>query len=908
MRRDRELIMPFLTLYFQLHQPFRLHPDRDNFLWEEVNKEVFDKVASKCYLPAISMFEELISDHKAFKITLGMSGTFLEHAELYQPDVITALQRLLDAGKEENQVEYLDETYYHSLTSLFEDPKKQEFRDQVSLHRDKIRSLFGLQPTSFRNTELMYNNEIAGTISDMGYRSILCEKRSDMFTGGDHPISPNAIFRAKGNPLVVIPRNRELSDDIAFRFPNQHVSPEEYAANIAKIDGEEVMLGYDFEHIGEHIWEDKGIFEFWRGLPEALADHSNILLANPTEIADTFENAECPVVDISGLSTSSWADATRDTFGWLGTYTQYELFRDIEKLEANARKAGGKLLQQWRHLTTSDQVYFLHERIGEDHAVHSYFNPYGGSITQATHILTRKIDYLESALRRFKILKKKERTTVLLIAPETGKLPDEMGPLARYISGKSGGLGEVVSALCEGLVERSIDVHLATLNLKKRFQKEGHVGETEWREIRYKTDSDAIHLVSSSVFTGLPGAYAGDPRLNAAEFQKEIINNVIKEVRGKSRGNLIIHSHDWMAGGPITAYIKSRDIPVLHTVHNSFTGHVPLDMLFGIDFDELSEFLYFSEDRGKHCVDCQATAIKNATLINFVGQEFLEQVVNDYFLDSHIVPPSVRQEVKEKYYSGSALAVINAPSRTMYPENCGHLVRRYGLEDDVIAAKRENLMEFQKRTGLIVNPEAILFYWPSRLDPLQKGVDLLEDIILKFVIEHGDVQFAVVSDGVGGDRTHEETMGRIAWASGGKIVYHHYDEELSMLGFAAASDVFGASLYEPCGQIDQVGNLFGATATNRDTGGYHDKIRELRLKIEGAPQDVGNGFLFRNYDSGGLWYGLAKSVRFHRYPIEIRGPQIKRIMKEARERYDLNTMIAEYVRIYERLNGSRPLA
>jgi glycogen synthase len=129
-----------------------------------------------------------------------------------------------------------------------------------------------------------------------------------------------------------------------------------------------------------------------------------------------------------------------------------------------------------------------------------------------------------------------------------------------------------------------------------------------------------------------------------------------------------------------------------------------------------------------------------------------------------------------------------------------------------------------------------------------------------------------------------------------------------MLGYAAAHDVFGASLYEPCGQIDQVANLFGATATNRDTGGYHDKIRELRMKKEGATQDVGNGFLFRDYDAGGLWYGLEKSWAFHRKSQKVRERQLKRIMGEAREKYDLGNMIAEYIRIYEKLNGGRPLS
>jgi len=506
-------------------------------------------------------------------------------------------------------------------------------------------------------------------------------------------------------------------------------------------------------------------------------------------------------------------------------------------------------------------------------------------------------------VRTFEILKRTEKTAVLLVAPETGRLPESMGNLARYISGKSGGLGDVVSALCEGLKARGIDCHLATLNLKKRFQKESNLDEHSWREIRYKVDPEKIHLVSSSVFSNLSCAYSGNPLLNAAEFQKDVINNIIRTVRAKNGGKLILHSHDWMAGGAITAYAKSSGCPVLHTVHNVHTGHIPVEMLFGVDVDSLTWNIYFSEGYGKRCIDSQATAIKSATLVNFVGEKFLKEVIEDYFLDRFIIPPSVRREVKAKYYNGAALSIMNATSPGMYPERCEHLARKYGPDDDVMATKRENLVEFQKRTGLLVNPEAILLFWPSRLDPSQKGVELLEDIALKFVIQHGDVQIAIVGNGVEGDRTHGEIFGRIACSSGGKITYQRFSEALSMLGYAAASDVFGASLYEPCGQIDQIGNLFGATATNRDTGGYHDKIEELRLKDDGALEDGGNGFLFRNYDPGGLWYGLSKSVQFHRKPLEIREKHLKRIMREAREKHDLDTMVDAYLGVYERLNG-----
>lgn len=899
--------MPLVAFYFQLHQPCRLHPDRDKFLWEDLNREVFLKVAEKCYLPATYMFAEAVAKHRTFKITLSMSGIFLEQAEQFKPEVIRALQELLDAGKDNNQVEFLDETYYHSLTSLFEDPAKREFRDQVSLHRDKMRTLFGIFPRSFRNTELMYNNAIAEVVADMGYVSILCEKRDDMFSNRDIPISPNAVFRAEGSDMIVIPRNRDLSDDIAFRFPHSPIAPDKYAHNLAVIDGEAVLLGYDYEHIGEHIWEDKGIFRFWRQLPAELEKRRSVVCSTPTEIAEYFRFVGCPAVNIGNLSTSSWADKGKDTFGWLGNPVQYELFKNIENMEQTARTAGGSLLKKWRHLTTSDHVYFLHESIGDDHAVHSYFNPYGGSIAQPTHILTRKIDELENAINRFSVLKKSQRTAIVMITPETGRLPEDMGALAKYISGKSGGQGEVVSALCEGLSERGIDVHLVLLNLKKRFQKETGMDEYQWRDMRYKIDPDRIHLVSSAVFADNLSAYAGDPLLTAAEFQRQIVNSVIKYIRARKEGRLIVHSHDWMAGGIITAYARGRGLPILHTVHNVFTAELPIDLMAGVDLDNLSQNIYFADVQGRKFIDCQSTAIKNASLINFVGERFLQEVVNDFFLDRPIVPDSVRREVKEKYFYGSATAIINAPSYYIYPERCEHLIRKYGPDTDFISAKRENLVEFQKRTGLQVNPDAILFFWPSRLDPFQKGVELLEDVAARFVNTHRDVQMAVVAEGIGNDRTHQEILGRIAWSSGGRITYQPFSDVLSMLGYAAASDVFGASLYEPCGQIDQVGNIYGATATNRNTGGYHDKIRELRLREDGAPQSVGNGFLFRDYDSGGLWYALEKSVSFHRRPLSVREPQIQRIMREAREKYDLGNMIAAYIRLYEKLNGGKPL-
>jgi glycogen synthase len=887
-----------VIFYFQLHQPFLLHPERDKFLWDERNRDLFAEKAALRYLPAIRTMTSLVGKYPDIKFTIGLSGTFLDQAELYQSEVIKALQDLLDAGREGDRVEFLDETHYHSLASLFEDPRKQEFRDQVSLHRDRLAKHFGTRPTAFRNTDLIFNNDIAAVVADMGYSAMLCET-------AEPDASSGKVYRARGTDLVVIPRNRGLSDDVHFRFAERLLTPREYLERIEERAGSVALLGFNLEHMDG--LDGVGIHDFWKGLAEALPEFPDLEVVTATQLALRFRDADCPVLDIPAPANADRAEMKRQTGGWLDDPAQFDLFRDIEKMEAIARKAGGELMTHWRHLTASDHLYAMHQRTGRESALCTYENPYGESLASAVHILTRKIDILTVTIFRFEILTRKEKPAVLIVTPETGRLPEDLGGLAKYISGKSGGQGEVISALCEGLTERGVDVHLAVLNLKKRFQHESRLSAQQWREVRYKIDPEKIHLVSSGVYSDLLSAYGGNPLLNAAEFQREIVNNIIKSVSARHGGRLIVHTHDWMAGGIINAYLKARNVPVLHTVHNVFTGHIPLDMLFGVDLEDFSENIFYSEEYGRHCIDSQATAIKNANLINFVGEQFLKEVVYDYFMDRPLVPPGVRTEVKAKYFHGTAISIINAPPPYMYPERCDSCVVKFGPDDDVLEAKRINRAEFQKRMGLNVDADAILLFWPSRLDPTQKGVDLLEQVAGPFAVDHPDIQIAIVGDGVGNDRKHVEILGRIAYASGGRIGYQPFSEDLCMLGYAAASDVFGASLYEPCGQIDQVGNIFGATATNRDTGGYHDKIRELRLKIAGAPQDVGNGFLFRDYDARGLWYGLENSVRFHRRPPEIREPQIKRIMRETRQRYRLENMIAAYIRAYERINDGEPI-
>ena len=929
--------MPLLTLYFQLHQPFRLHPDGVTLLWDEKNREIFTQRAEKCYIPTLRMFSDLVQAHYDFKISLGMSGTFLEQAESYKPEVVDVLKGLLSVGQNTRQVEFLEQPYYYSTASFFADPRKTEFKVQVSLHRQRMNDVFGVKPCAFVNTALSYSNDVANIVADMGFKAILCEPDEKTVSVRDHqPIDANRVYRAigrKGRPrkLAVLPRNKALSQRLAsicntsaFVAPpaSNPAPPEGGWAAVARqsadliheADGEVVVLICDFPLVESDSPAHGGMVEYWNALVEEITRRDDIVPTNPTEVAEWFQITECPMVDCPYPTNSFLSKAASDT---PTTRAQRVLLRNIESLEVEAKQAGGDLVRNFRYLTAADHLRYLQESgTGED-LVGDPTNPYD-SVATAAYALTHATNELFHAVKSFNILKQTARTPVVVVTPETGRLPSEgMGQFAKYVSGKSGGLGEVISALCKGLSQRNIPVHLVTLNLIRRFREESGLSEAEWIQTRHHLHPENVHLVSSSIFEGYRSAYDGSPPANAAEFQRQIVNTYIKEIRSAYEGRAILHANDWMAGGVITPYAKLRGVPVLHTVHNTHTGHVPLDMFYGVNLRSLWDMLYLS-DTGAKALDCQATAIRNATKVSYVGEKFLKEIVGDYFLHEMVIPWSVRVETKARYYGRDTLVIPNGISPDVFPENQEEhpevdqpgLAKRYGPYDSLIEAKKANLTKFQKKTGLAVDPEAILLYWPSRLDPVQKGVDLLEEVAQKFIDANPGVQIAVVGDPVGGDNYHAEVMGRIAYASGGRICYHRFSQDLSTLGYAAASDVFGASLYEPFGQIDVVGNIYGATATNRDTGGYSDKIVPLNLRAWGAPIDQGNGVLFRDYNAGGLRWGLSTAVQNHRYfrehPREWE-KQMRRIMKEARSTWSMDNMVAKYITAYEDLNGGKPL-
>jgi len=341
-----------------------------NYFDDLKNKEILNKVAKKCYLPTNKVMLNLLKEHPEFKISYSFSGVVLDQFEEYNQDVLRSFQDLVDTG----QVEVLDETYYHSLAFLY---SKDEFKHQVKMHTNKVKKLFGVKPKVFRNTELIYNNELAKYIEDMGYKGILAE-------GADHVLgwkSPNFIYRPKTTSKIkLLLKNYKLSDDIAFRFSNkgwnEHpLTVEKYTNWLNKIngDGNCVNLFMDYETFGEHQWEDTGIFNFMRHLPGELKKHPDNDFKTPSELVDSYE----PVGELDIHHLMSWADVERDLSAWLGNKMQHSAIHKLYEIEKNIKFTNdAKLLEDWRKLQTSDNFYYMCTKWFNDGDVHKYFNPY----------------------------------------------------------------------------------------------------------------------------------------------------------------------------------------------------------------------------------------------------------------------------------------------------------------------------------------------------------------------------------------------------------------------------------------------------------------------------------------------------------------------------------------------------
>jgi len=371
-----------ITLYLHVHQPLRVrkysvfdtaeHHDyfSEHDYSDRDNAKILRKVADKSYRPMNELLEKLLATHPEFKVSLSITGTFIEQAEKWAPDVIESFQRLVKTGR----VEILSETYYHSLAFFY---SLDEFERQVKMHRDKIRELFGVETSVFRNTELAYNNSLAKWADGYGFKGILAE--------GWDPVlewrSPNYVYTPAGTEKIrLLLKNYRLSDDLAFRFSNKAweqwpLTADTYSewANASINDTPLINLFMDYETFGEHQWKDTGIFEFFEHFVAKWLSNPDNTFYTTSEAIDTHESAG----EIDMPHTVTWADTERDLTAWLGNSMQREALRHLYALEDDIlRSKDIDLIADWRRLQTSDHVYYMCTKWFTDGDVHAYFSPY----------------------------------------------------------------------------------------------------------------------------------------------------------------------------------------------------------------------------------------------------------------------------------------------------------------------------------------------------------------------------------------------------------------------------------------------------------------------------------------------------------------------------------------------------
>lgn len=372
-----------IVLYLHVHQPMRVrdysvfdtavsHDYFDEPIYDtnRNNENIMRKVADKSYRPMIALLEDLLNSYPDFRLSLSITGTFIEQAEKWTPDVIDGFKRLVDTGR----VEILAETYYHSLAFFY---SRKEFERQVDIHKAKIRELFGVETRVFRNTELAYNDELALWADDAGYKGIIAEGWDPVLEGR----SPSQVYRPTGTKNIsLLLKNYKMSDDIAFRFSDNDWP--EWPLNVGKFNewakrsvenGNLLNLFMDFETFGEHQWKDTGIFKFFSDFVGKWLDDSQNTFYTVSDAIDKFE----PVDEISMPRTVTWADTERDLTAWLGNSMQQEALGHLYSIEDDVlRSNDDKLIRDWRLLQTSDHVYYMCTKWFNDGDVHSYFSAY----------------------------------------------------------------------------------------------------------------------------------------------------------------------------------------------------------------------------------------------------------------------------------------------------------------------------------------------------------------------------------------------------------------------------------------------------------------------------------------------------------------------------------------------------
>ncbi len=373
-----------VVFYFQVHQPYRLKHlgvldigSGIDYFDNALNEEVLRKVAEKCYLPTNALLLDLIKKNEGrFKVAFSITGTAIEQFRAWNPETLDSFKALADTGC----VEFLGETYYHSLAFLYD---TNEFLDQVALHRELMKTEFGQRPVTFRNTELIYQDSLSDLVFEIeGFKTILTEG-ADRILGWRTPLYAYKNYQKNMNLLL---KYYQLSDDIAFRFSNRDWP--EYPLTVDKFvnwinhltlaekEGRNQFLNLfmDYETFGEHQWAESGIFDFMQHFPGEVLKHEHLGFALPKE---AFELANYQQESLSFPEPVSWADAERDLSAWLSNDMQHNAIETLYRLLDRIRQKGDpELLEIARKLSTSDHFYYMCTKYFTDGDVHKYFSPY----------------------------------------------------------------------------------------------------------------------------------------------------------------------------------------------------------------------------------------------------------------------------------------------------------------------------------------------------------------------------------------------------------------------------------------------------------------------------------------------------------------------------------------------------
>lgn len=373
--------MTAIVFYFQVHQPYRLSPFRPadvgagrEWFDDGMNKGLMQRVAERCYVPMNRiLLEQIEATDQRFRCAFSISGTALSQMRDWAPAALDSFVALAETGC----VEFLGETSHHSLAFNQEADTGDEFEQQVQAHSEVIQDLFGRRPTTFRNTELCIDEELAKRVEEMGF-DVLLGEGADRLLGWR---SPQYMYRPNGcERLQLMLRSYVFSDDIGFRFSNpewEHrpLMADTFAGWLHAVPDHARFLGLflDYETFGEHQWAETGILEFMEHLPRYVLANERFSFQTPAELAASGE----PVAHLEIPNTVSWADQERDLTAWLGNPMQMEAHRQLYALRERVRAVGdAELLSAWRRLTTSDHVYYMCTKYFSDGDVHKYFTPY----------------------------------------------------------------------------------------------------------------------------------------------------------------------------------------------------------------------------------------------------------------------------------------------------------------------------------------------------------------------------------------------------------------------------------------------------------------------------------------------------------------------------------------------------